>query len=92
MSINNQISTCSEQYTKWKEMAMKAETVSEVKEFLGKALFWLELQTAFVTLWNVEKTHGNNPAAKRGIISAKTTLSRKLADYAQKTLDEINWR
>jgi hypothetical protein len=92
MAINNQIATCSEQYSKWKKLALDANTLSDVKDCLGKALFWLEMQTAFVTLWSVEKMHGNNPAAKRSLILAKTNLSKKLAEYAQKTLDEMNWR
>lgn len=92
MSINKQISTCSEQYSKWKRLAMNADTISDVKECLGKALFWLELQTAFVTLWSVEKAHGEDPNAKRSLILAKTNLSKKLADYAQKSLEELNWK
>lgn len=91
MSIRNQVSTCSEQYSKWKKLAMDADTVSGVKECLNKALFWMELQTAFVTLWSIEKTNVNNSAAKTALIKAKTNLSKKLADYAQKTLEELNW-
>ncbi len=91
MSIRNQVSTCSEQYSKWKKLAMDADTVSGVKECLNKALFWMELQTAFVTLWSIEKTNVNNSAAKMELIKAKTNLSKKLADYAQKTLEELNW-
>ena len=91
MSITNQLETCSEQYIKWKRLAFEAQTISDVKECLSKALFWLEMQTAFVTLWSVENIHGKDPSAKRGLIIAKTNLSKRLADYAQKTLEELNW-
>lgn len=92
MPIETQIATCSGQYSKWKRLALDAQSLPEVKECLNKALFWLELQTAFVALWNIEQTRGQDPTVKRQLIVAKTNLSKRLADYAQKTLDEINWR
>jgi len=92
MPIETQIATCSEQYSRWKRLALDAQTLPEVKECLNKALFWLELQTAFVALWNIEETRGKDPAVKRQLIVAKTNLSKRLADYAQKTLEEIKWR
>jgi len=92
MPIETQIATCSEQYSRWKRLALDAQSLSEVKECLNKALFWLELQTAFVALWNIEQTRWQDPAVKRQLIIAKTNLSKRLADYAQKTLEEIKWR
>jgi len=92
MPIETQIATCSEQYSRWKRLALDAQTLPEVKKCLNKALFWLELQTAFVALWNIEETRGKDPAVKRQLIVAKTNLSKRLADYAQKTLEEIKWR
>lgn len=91
MAIGNQIATCSEQYSRWKRMALDAKTLTAVKECLDKALFWLELQTAFVALWSVEQTRGKDPTVKRKLIFAKANLSKRLADYAQKTLEEIGW-
>jgi len=92
MTTETQIATCSEQYKRWKQLTMQANTVADIKKCLGKALFWMELQTAFMTLWNVEKTKGDDPAVKRQLIVAKTNLSRRLADYAQETWNEIEWR
>lgn len=92
MTIETQLTTCSEQYSRWKKMALDAQTLPEMKECLGKALFWMELQTAFVTLWSIEQTRGQDPTVKRQLIIAKTNLSKKLADYAQKTLEEIKWK
>jgi len=92
MPIETQMATCSKQYSKWKRLALDAQTLPEMKECLGKALFWLELQTAFMALWNVEQTRGKDPIVKHKLIIAKTNLSKRLADYAQKTLDEIGWR
>jgi hypothetical protein len=92
MPIHEQIETCAEQYGRWKRLALDAQTLPAMKECLGKALFWLELQSSFVALWSVERTIGNDPSVKRKLIVAKSNLSRKLADYAQKTLDELGWR
>jgi len=92
MPIHEQIATCAEQYGRWKRLALDAQTLPAMKECLGKALFWLELQNSFVALWSVERTMGDDPSVKRKLIFAKTNLSRKLADYAQKTLDELGWK
>ncbi|MFH1623425.1 MAG: hypothetical protein ABIA12_02850 [Candidatus Aenigmatarchaeota archaeon] len=91
MPIHEQIATCAGQYSRWKRLALDAQTLPAMKECLNKALFWMELQSSFVALWGVERTMGNDPSVKRKLILAKTNLSRKLADYAQKTLDELNW-
>jgi hypothetical protein len=57
---------------------------------MEKAFFWLELQTAFLILFSVEQTKGKDSKVKRSILMAKANLSRRLADYAKQTLDEIN--
>ena len=92
MTIERQIATCSEQYKRWKQLTLQAKSVAEIQKCLEKTLFWMELQTAFMALWNIESSRGNDPAVKKQLIVAKTTLSRKLADYAQKSFDEIEWR
>lgn len=90
MPIEQQIALCSKQYSKWKGLALAAQALPEVKECLEKAMFWMELQTAFVALWSVEQARGNDPAVRRNLIIAKSNLSKKLADYAEKSLNEIN--
>jgi len=90
MAIQDQIATCSRQYTRWKELALDAKTMPELQMCLKKAMFWMELQTAFVALWSVEQARGNDPEVREKIIMAKSNLSKKLADYAQEVLDEIN--
>lgn len=90
MVIKDQIATCSRQYARWKELALDAQTMPELKMCLKKAIFWMELQTAFVALWSVEQARGNDPQVKRKLILAKSNLSKRLANYAQEVLDEIN--
>lgn len=92
MPIDTQLSTCAEQYSRWKKLALDARTLPEMKECLNKALFWLELHTAFVALWSIEQTRGRDPTVKRHLITAKANLSKKLTEYAQKSLDELNWK
>ena len=90
VAIQEQLSTCSKQYRRWKDLALKAKTMQELKICLKKAMFWMELQTAFMALWSVEQTRGDDPEVKQNLITAKSNLSRRLADYAQEVLDEIN--
>lgn len=90
MGVKEQMATCSRQYTRWKQLAFEAETIPELKRCLSKAMFWMELHTAFMTLWSVEQIKGDDPEVKDKLILAKTNLSKKLADYAQNVLDEIN--
>jgi hypothetical protein len=80
---------CSEHYKKWKKLALSAVDQKEANKCLEKAFFWLELQTAFITLSAIEQSKGNDPEVKKQLIVAKTNLSKKLADYAGKILDEI---
>jgi hypothetical protein len=89
MSIERQLNLCSRQYGQWKTLALKAKDIGEVKKCLGKALFWMELQSAFLALWSVEQVHGKNPVVGDKLIIARANLSKKLADYAKETLNEI---
>ena len=89
MKLEYQISLCSQNYQKWKSLALSANSLEQAKQFLEKAFFWLELQTAFVTLFTIEQARGNDPNTKQKLIVAKTNLSKKLLDYAEKILDEI---
>jgi hypothetical protein len=91
MKIENQIKLCSENYQKWKSLALSAHSIEQAKKFLEKAFFWLELQTAFITLFSIEQARGSDPEVKQKLITAKANLSKKLTDYAQKILDEIKW-
>ena len=90
MGVKEQMATCSRQYSKWKEMALDAETMPELKMCLRKAMFWMELHTAFVALWSIEHARGDDPETKERLIMAKSNLSKRLADYAENILDEIN--
>lgn len=89
MAIQDQIATCSSQYTKWRDLALQAEEMDELKMCLQKAMFWMELHSAFVALWSVEQVKGEDPETKERLIIAKSQLSKRLADYAQQILDEI---
>ena len=90
MVLKYQIDLCSQHYQKWKDMALSTENMSDSRKFLERAFFWLELQTAFITLFALEKTESKNPAAERKIMVAKANLSKKLAEYAQEIINELS--
>jgi len=90
MTLATQISTCSQHYQKWKTLALTAKNMQEVQRCLDKAFFWLELQTAFITLVAAEQANGGNEEVKRKIFAAKANLTRKLANYCDQTLRELN--
>jgi hypothetical protein len=89
MEIKDQISLCSQHYHKWKDLALSSKDSAEGRKFLEKAFFWLELQTAFITLFAAEQSKGNDAEFKRKLLAAKANLSKKLAEYAENTLNEI---
>lgn len=90
MKFNYQINLCSQNYQKWKGLALSANSVQEASKYLERAFFWLELQTAFISLWSIEKAEGNKPDVKDKIFTAKANLTKKLADYVDQTLKELN--
>jgi hypothetical protein len=89
MDIKEEISLCSQNYERWKALALSAQNREESKRFLEKAFFWLELQSAFITLFAAEQSKGNDPLFKKKIMLAKAMLSKKLVEYAEKILSEI---
>ncbi len=91
MSIQNQIALCTDSYQKWKDAALNAKDVAESRKALEKAFFWLELQTAFTTLFALERASDDTPETQLKIIVAKANLSKRLADYANAVLDELKW-
>jgi len=90
MTLQNQISTCSFHYQKWKNLALSTVDPKEANRCMKKAFFWLELQSAFIALFAIEQAKGNDPKIKRQLIIAKTNLSKRLAEYANEILNELN--
>jgi len=90
MTLQNQITTCSFHYQKWKNLALATVDPKEANRCMKKAFFWIELQSAFIALFAIEQTKGNDPNTKRQLITAKTNLSKRLADYASEILNELN--
>jgi len=89
MDIRNEISLCSQNYQKWKNLALSSRSPEEGKRFLEKACFWLELHSAFITLFAAEQSKGKDPVFKNKIMVAKASLLKKLSEYAEKTLNEM---
>ncbi|MEM5829607.1 MAG: hypothetical protein QW040_02815 [Candidatus Aenigmatarchaeota archaeon] len=89
MDFKEEISMCVENYEKWKALALSTPKKDESKKFLEKAFFWLELHSAFITLFAAEQIKGGDPLFKRKLLLAKARLSKKLVEYAEKVLNEI---
>jgi len=83
------IQTCSTHYKTWKDEALKAETKEEMKKFLNKAFFWLELQNNLLMLWTIENTMGNDSKIKEKIEKAQLNVNKKIADYASQVLKDL---
>ena len=90
MSVQEQIALCNTHYQKWKNLALSTKNMEESKIALERAFFWLELQTAFITLFTMEKLQNADPEIKLRIIAAKANLSKRLADYADSILNELD--
>ena len=90
MSLGQQISLCSEHYERWKNYALSATSTEESRKALKRAFFWLEVQSAFIILHAVDQTEGNDPQTKEKLIIAKANLSKRLADYAEEILSELD--
>ncbi len=78
---------CLSNYEKWKKLAMQARSLEDAKKFMKRAFFWIELQSAFSFLENVERI--NDESVRKKIILAKSNLIKKLSDYAKQLLDEF---
>ena len=89
MSTESQVALCTEHFQKWKNLALANTDINEVKKAMNRAFFWMELRTAFIALHAVEQMKGQSNEVKEKLIVAKANLSKKLADYAQEILDEI---
>ena len=88
MNIRDQIEICLENYNRWKQKAL-ASSGTEVKKALERAFFWLEVQTAFITLHAIEKTAPKDEQTIKKLIKAKINLSKRLADYAEQILEDL---
>ncbi|MFH0711474.1 MAG: hypothetical protein V1944_02760 [Candidatus Aenigmatarchaeota archaeon] len=89
MPIEDQIGMCSQNYQKWKDMALTSRDQVQSRKFTERAFFWLELQTAFISLWAIEQAKGKDPIVKKKIQVAKKNLSNKLAQYIDQTMKEL---
>jgi hypothetical protein len=83
------IKTCSTHYQTWKNEALRAQTREEMKKFLDKAFFWLELQSNLLILWTIKTTMGNDPKIKEKIEKAQLNINKKITNYASEVLKDL---
>ncbi len=80
---------CSENYKKWKNIALTANNLEEVKKATSRAFFWLELHSAFLFLELLEKTKKNDNNLQLKVLKAKSIICKKLVDYSEELLKEL---
>jgi hypothetical protein len=83
------IKTCSAHYYTWKEEAFRAQTREEMKKFLDKAFFWLELQNNLLILWTIKRTLGDDPNIIKKVEKAEMNINKKITDYASQVLKDL---
>lgn len=83
------IKTCSTHYQNWKEEAFRAETPEDMKKFLEKTFFWLELQSNLLILWTVENTMNDDPVIKEKVEKAQINVNKKILEYASSVMEEL---
>lgn len=80
------IETCSKQYDNWRAEALSAKNPEDMKRFMDKAFFWMELQSNMLILWTVERTMGTDPAVMGRVEQAQKNINKKISTYASEIL------
>ncbi len=79
---------CSNNYKTWKEIALKSKDPRMIKKAAEKAFFWIELQTSFLVLNELEKNLITESERKK-LLNMKLNLMKKLLSYAKKVAEEL---
>ena len=79
---------CSNNYKVWKEIALKSKDPRMIKKAAEKAFFWIELQTSFLVLNELERGMFT-PADRKRILKIKLNLMKRLLSYAKKVAEEL---
>ncbi len=79
---------CSNNYKTWKEIALKSKDPQMIKKAAEKAFFWIELQTSFLVLNELEKNLVTE-SERRKLLNMKLNLMKKLLSYAKKVAEEL---
>ena len=87
--IQRHISMCTRHHVRWKRMVGFARTERERERYLERAVFWLEMQTALVSLWAAEQK-ASGPEMKRRLVEAKSNLLVRIASYGRTIEDEAD--
>jgi hypothetical protein len=80
---------CSENYKKWKNIALSASNLEEARKAANRAFFWLELHSAFLFLELLEKTKKNDNNLQLKVLKAKSIICKKLVEYSEELLREL---
>lgn len=86
-NLQRHIGMCTKNHARWKRMASFARTREERDRYIERSIFWLEMQTALVSLWAVEQK-SNDVESRKILTEAKSNLLVKIANYGKTIEDE----
>ena len=84
----SKLQICSENYKRWKKIALSSGNLEEVKKAMRRAFFWLEMHSAFLALDAAENKKMDKESLFM-LLRAKAKICKKLADYAEEILKEF---
>jgi hypothetical protein len=90
MNLQEKLELCSSYYKKWKEKALSSQNLEQGIKAMQRAFFWLEMHSAFLTLELMEH-RASSEESLRKLILAKANLAKKLIEYSEDILEEIEW-
>ncbi len=88
MDLQRHISMCTRHHAKWKRMVDYAKTREQRSKYLQRAIFWLEMQAALISLWAVEQK-ASDAEARRKLVDAKSNLLMRLSSYGRDIAGEL---
>jgi hypothetical protein len=88
MELQRHISMCTRHHARWKRMANFARDDLERRKYLERSIFWLEMQTALISLWAAEQKAVGSEARKM-LTEAKSNMLVRLASYGREVAQEI---
>lgn len=85
----NELEFCTEKYKKWRAIALTSENLEEAKRAAEKAFFWLELYSAYLAVFAMEKFGKKDIKSKNKIFLARIKICKKLNEYSRQMLNEL---
>lgn len=87
---NNHFKIAFHYYKKWKNRALAETKLAQKQKAIERALFWGEMLTSFAVIKSLEEISKTNKQAKKVLLKTKLAVSKRLREYSQKLLNELD--